>query len=96
MCRLFRRSDHFDKCCQHVLHSHNNFAGFRATGTVSGTGKATAATDRRKLFANQLFRENTASVASQSPRELKDSTHEKGRSGGRCGRSETLFRQATV
>jgi hypothetical protein len=58
--------------------------------------KAAAATDRRKLFANQLFRENTASVASQSPRELEDSTHEKGRSGGRCGLSETLFRRATV
>src|SRR5205823_11427455 len=42
MCRLFRRSDHFDKCCQRVLHSHNNFAGFRATGTVSGSGKSSS------------------------------------------------------
>src|SRR6185369_10027009 len=55
ICRLFRRSDHFNKCCQGVLHSHNNFAGFRVTGTVSGIGKAAAATDRRKPFLRISF-----------------------------------------
>src|SRR4029450_7618897 len=42
MCRLFRRSDHFQKCGQRVLHSHNNFWGFRAYRTVSGTGKSSS------------------------------------------------------
>jgi hypothetical protein len=48
------------------------------------------------FLANQLLRENTASVTFESPHELKDGGHEKGRSGGRCGLSETLLRQATV
>src|SRR5215208_8033074 len=32
MCRLFRRSGRFDKCCPRVLHSHNNFGGLGAAG----------------------------------------------------------------
>src|SRR5262249_44518913 len=35
--------------------------------------------------------EDTASVASESPHEPKDSVHEKGRSGGRCGLSEKFI-----
>jgi hypothetical protein len=62
---------------------------------------------RRKFggsfFANQLSRENTASVASESPTNVasesptkKGQPHEEGRSGGTLRPLETLFQQATV
>ena len=40
MCRLFRRSGHFDECCRRVLHSHHNFGGFRAVGTATWNRKS--------------------------------------------------------
>jgi hypothetical protein len=45
------------------------FRVFVLPGRHAEREKAAAATDRRKLFANQLSRENTASIASESPHE---------------------------
>jgi hypothetical protein len=65
------------------------FRVFVLSGRHAEPEKAAPATCPKTHSANQPTRENTASVASDSP-------YEKGRSAGRCGLFETLFQQATV
>src|SRR5882724_9654485 len=65
MCRLFRRSDVFDKCSRRVLHSHNKFAGFRAIRATSRTAKTPPRTEPGGAFLRiNCPRETTTPVTS--------------------------------
>jgi hypothetical protein len=76
-----------------VLHSHNNFWGFGADDQQLESENAAAGD-----VPEDAFYESTSPVKTRlrSTAQTQDSPHEKGRSDGRCGLSETLLRQATV
>jgi hypothetical protein len=100
MCRLFGRSGRFNKCSAPVLHSHNNFWGFGAADQQLESENAAAgdvpADALLRINLSVTLRQNTTPVVPGQPSRTRDSPHEKGRSDGRCGLSETLLRQATV
>jgi len=80
-----------------VLHSHNNFAGLRVTGTVSGTGKAAAATDRRKPFLRISFSVKTRLRSpSKALTNARMAGTKKAAAGDAAASLKRLFRQATV
>src|SRR5882757_11363092 len=59
MCRLFRRSDVFDTCSARVFILTTILRVFAPPARYREPEKAAVAPDRRRLFANQLPRENT-------------------------------------
>jgi hypothetical protein len=46
-----------------------------------------------RINLSVTLRQNTTPVVPGQPSRTRDSPHEKGRSAGRCGLSETLFRR---